>query len=274
MPELPEVETVRKVIEPQLCGHKIISVAVHHPQVIAGISTDDFCDRVKDQIFAKMSRRGKFLSLHLQNGDRIILHLRMTGSLLVTPANYAFEKHTHLVFKLENGQELRFIDQRRFGRFWLIKNGEEDHISGIHKLGIEPFDCQLTPDYLESLLSKRKKVIKECLLDQSLIAGIGNIYADEILFRTKINPNKRAMDLSRAEITRLVEDIPRALQYYIEKNEISAEDYLIGKGDDYRNTPFLRVYGHQGEPCPVCGKNLCRCVIGGRGSVYCPGCQK
>lgn len=274
MPELPEVETVRRVLEPQLGGEIIKDVQVGKPQIIAGMDAVEFARALQGRKITGMGRRGKFLSLILDNGDRVVLHLRMTGSLLVTPADFEAEKHTHVVIRLESGRQIRFIDQRRFGRFWLIRNGEEDTISGIHKLGIEPFDKRLTPAYLKERLYKRKKPIKECLLDQTLVAGIGNIYGDEILFRVRIAPEKKACDLKETEWKRLAKEIPLALQYYIEKNEISPEDYLAGKGGDYRNTPFLQVYGHAGEPCPVCGKPLKRSVIGGRSSVSCPKCQK
>lgn len=274
MPELPEVETIRRVLEPQLKNQTIQGVTIHHPQVIAYPEPDNFCRLVGGQSIHHLSRRGKFLSIHLTDGDRIILHLRMTGCLLITPADFAVAKHTHLIFHLGNGQELRFTDTRRFGRFWLLKNGEKDTITGIERLGPEPFDPILTAAYLQKVLTGKRKSIKECLLDQSILAGIGNIYSDEILYRTGIYPARSANSLSTAELEALAGEIPRALSFYIEKNAISPEDYLLGGGTDYRNTPFLQVYGHAGENCPRCGSTLCRTVIGGRSSVYCPECQK
>ena len=170
--------------------------------------------------------------------------------------------------------KLRFSDTRRFGRFWLVQSGEEDTYSGIGKLGFEPFDEKFTAEYLQSKLGKRKKTIKECLLDQSVVAGIGNIYSDEILFRARISPVRPASSLTTEEWRCLATVIPECLSYFIEKNRITPEDYLQTKGQDYRNTPFLQVYGHNGEPCTNCGNTLCRTVIGGRSSVYCPNCQK
>lgn len=211
--------------------------------------------------------------IYLKNESRIILHLRMTGCLLVTPPEYPMEKHTHIIMQLNNGTELRFSDTRRFGHFWLILSGEEDTYSGISKLGLEPFDGKFTAEYLQCRFGKRKKAVKECLLDQSIIAGIGNIYSDEILFRSKICPARPAGSLDVKEWERLSIEIPECLSYFIDKNSITPEDYLKTKGQDYRNTPFLQVYGHDGEPCPNCGSTLVRTVIGGRGSVYCPNCQ-
>lgn len=274
MPELPEIETIKSVIEPQINGLTIETIIVNRPEVIAQPGSDEFCKAVTGQTISAMARRGKFLILHLENESRIILHLRMTGCLLVTPPDYPMEKHTHIIMMLNNGTELRFSDTRRFGRFWLIQSGEEDTYSGIGKLGLEPMSCECNAEYLISKFGKRKKAIKECLLDQSVIAGIGNIYSDEILFRSKICPARPSSSLTVEEWERLAGMIPECLSYFILKNRINADDYLATKGQDYRNTPFLQVYGHAGEPCPNCGNTLCRTAIGGRSSVYCTVCQK
>lgn len=273
MPELPEVETIKRVIEPQIQGLVIKKVTVRHPEVVAYPDADTFCKTLTGQVISEMARRGKFLMILLTDGDRIILHLRMTGGLLLTPSDYPEEKHTHIVFSLNNGMELRFSDMRRFGRFWLIQKDEADTYSGTHKLGIEPLTEAVTFEYLHTHFGKRKKTVKECLLDQSVIAGIGNIYSDEILFTAKIHPARAASSLSEKEWKTLAAVIPERISYYIETNKISAEEYLQTKGRDYRNTPFLQVYGQAGKPCPKCGETLCRMVIGGRSSVYCPVCQ-
>lgn len=274
MPELPEIETIKSVIEPQIKGLTIENITVNRPEIISHPTADVFCKAIAGQNISSMARRGKFLIIHLKNESRIILHLRMTGCLLVTPPDYPMEKHTHIIMQLSNGMELRFSDTRRFGRFWLIQRGEEDTYSGIGKLGLEPLSAECNAEYLQGKFAKRKKTIKECLLDQSVVAGIGNIYSDEILFRAKINPTRPANSLTVEEWRRFAAEIPKCLSYFIEKNRITQEDYLQTKGQDYRNTPFLQVYGHGGEPCPVCGEILCRSVIGGRSSVYCPVCQK
>lgn len=273
MPELPEIETIKRIVEPQIRGLTIVNVLVNRPEVIAYPTADEFCEDVTGQAIGSMARRGKFLIIHLGNQNKIILHLRMTGCLLVTPADYQPEKHTHIVMQLSSGMELRFSDTRRFGRFWLIRKDEKDTYSGIEKLGLEPLSAECNAEYLQSRLQKRKKAIKECLLDQSVIAGIGNIYSDEILYRARINPSAPASSLSISEWERLAFEIADCLRYFIDKNSISQEDYLTTKGQDYRNTPFLQVYGHADEPCLNCGNTLCRTVIGGRSSVYCPACQ-
>lgn len=291
MPELPEVETIKRVIEPQIKGLLIEKVTVKRPEVVAYPNADTFCKTLTNQVISHMERRGKFLMILLESGDRIILHLRMTGGLLLTPADYPEEKHTHIVFSLKNltkqaclpkqdavkanaSLELRFSDMRRFGRFWLIRKDETDTYSGIYKLGIEPLIETVTVEYLTAHFGKRKKTVKECLLDQSVIAGIGNIYSDEILFTARIHPARPAASLNEREWETLAAVIPDRISYFIETNKISAEEYLQTKGRDYRNTPFLQVYGHAGSPCPKCRETLCRMVIGGRSSVYCPACQK
>ena len=148
-----------------------------------------------------------------------------------------------------------------------------DDSMSIGKLGLEPLSAGCNAEYLQRRFGKRKKKIRECLPDQSVIAGIGNIYSDEILYRAKICPIRSAGSLTAKEWQRLSGIIPECLSYFIRKNRIEQEDYLKTKGQDYRNTPFLQVYGHAGESCPNCGNKLCRTVIGGRSSVYCPDCQ-
>ena len=146
VPELPEIETIKSVIEPQIKGLAIENITVNRPEVIAQPTDAEFCKAVTGQEISAMSRRGKFLMLHLKNGSRMILHLRMTGCLLVTPTDYPMENHTHIIFHLSNGKELRFSDTRRFGRFWLIRNGEEDTYSGVEKLGPEPLSAECKTD--------------------------------------------------------------------------------------------------------------------------------
>lgn len=274
MPELPEVEMIRQTLEPQLKGLHIKNVMVSRPEVVAQPSAGEFHQRLIGQKICGMGRRGKFLKICFESGDTVILHLRMTGGLLITPADYFVEKHTHVTFHLSDGRELRFSDPRRFGRFWLLNSGEEDTYSGVYKLGLEPFDERFTDKYLRDSYGDRRKTIKECLLEQGIVTGIGNIYSDEILFTAKIHPRRPANSLSVKEWKLLTETIQERLSFFIEKNRISPEDYLEGKGKEYRNTPFLQVYGHQGEECPVCREVLCRTVIGGRSSVFCPKCQR
>lgn len=272
MPELPEVETIKKVLKPHLVGRAIIDVIINNRNVVAHPDANDFAMRLRGQTFYDFTRRGKFLTLTLTNGDSIVLHLRMTGCLTIEPIRIPCEKHTHVVFLLDDGNELRYDDIRRFGKFWLIEKGEPDTLSGIDKLGPEPFD--LTPDYLKAKLCKSKKPLKGLLMDQSIIAGIGNIYSDEICFSAKILPQKAGNELTESELLLLCRKIPDCLKYFIEKNEISFDEYMLMGGRHYRNTPYLQVYGKAKNPCPMCGEILIGNIIGGRSSVYCKRCQK
>lgn len=272
MPELPEVETVRQIIAPQIAERKIAAVEVLHNHVIAHPDTESFCGGLTGQRFSGMDRRGKFLIFNLESGDRLLLHLRMTGQLLVTPQDYPAEKHTHFVLHLDNKMQLRYIDVRRFGRFWYIRQGELESVTGVEKLGLEPFDERLTAAYLKSKLAGKKKSIKEMLHDQSVVAGIGNIYSDEILYLCGIYPETKCVELTDADWEKLSKAIPQELSLAIEENRMSPEEYLAGK--EYRNTPFLKAYRHEGKPCPRCGSLFARIIIGGRSSCYCPTCQR
>ncbi|MCD8154231.1 MAG: bifunctional DNA-formamidopyrimidine glycosylase/DNA-(apurinic or apyrimidinic site) lyase [Clostridiales bacterium] len=273
MPELPEIETVKRIIEPQIIGLTIKDIIVNRPEVVAYPNADIFIKALQNQVIKGVKRRGKFLTILLESGDLVTVHLRMTGCLLFTPPDYETEKHTHIILRMDSGWELRFVDVRRFGRFWYLRCGEEDTVTGIRNLGKEPFDRDFSAQYLADRLGNRKKPVKECLMDQKVIAGIGNIYADEILFKSCISPRRPANTLTEQEWKTLAEEIPKQLKYFIEKNRMTPEEYLTEGGKNYRNTPYLRVYGKSGKSCPRCGEMLCRCVIGGRGSVYCPICQ-
>ena len=274
MPEMPEVETIKRIVEPQIVGLSIDSVITNHSQVIAYPDMYRFEQKMSGQTVNRMSRRGKYLTIHFNSGDSLVLHLRRTGQLLVTPSDYPMENHTHLIFNLSNGGQIRYIDVRRLGRFWLFDKNEIDDKSGQEKLGIEPLDDKLTASYLVARLGERKRPIKEILNEQSVIAGIGNIYSDEILYAAGIYPGKKCSDLSDKEWERLVLKIKEILNNSIETNRMSPQEYLEGKGKEYRNMPDLKVYGHKGKACKNCGFIIEKIVIGGRSSCYCPRCQK
>lgn len=273
MPELPEVETIKRILAPQLCGRRIAAVQLVRPEVVAHPGAQRFTDALTGKKIMGMDRRGKFLLFELEGGGRLILHLRMTGQLLATPSDYPKEKHTHLVLGLEGGGELRYIDVRRFGRFWLLESGEEDSYSGIERLGPEPFGPAFCAGYLQEALQTRRRAIKECLLDQGVVAGIGNIYADEILFAAGILPARAACTLGQEEWRRLEKAIPHILRQGIENDRITPEQYLALQGREYRDGPSFAMYGRQGQPCPRCGAPIERIILSGRSSCYCPRCQ-
>lgn len=273
MPELPEVETVRRVLEPQLSGRRVIKAGAARPEVVARPEFPEFRRSVESSVISGMGRRGKFLLFYLDGGATMILHLRMTGQLICVPADFPLRRHTHVAFSLDNGTELRFIDTRRFGRLWLARPGEEDDFSGIAKLGPEPFDGEFRAEYLQKKLGGRAVAVKQGLLDQSVVAGIGNIYADETLFEAKINPQTPANQISGGKWAKLAEAVRRVLERAIAGNAVTPEEYLAYEGGEYKHNDFF-VYGREGGVCRVCGAVIERVKISGRSSCYCPRCQK
>ena len=274
MPELPEVETIRRVIAPWIAGRSILSVETPGPEAVARPSAEEFAAALAGQVFAGAERRGKYTLWRLESGDRLALHLRMTGVLLLEDAAAPRGRFLRVAMRLDDGRELRYEDMRRFGRMWLLHAGEEDAFSGMASLGPEPDDARVTAEYLSRRLSGTRRPVKACLMDQSIVAGIGNIYSDEILFAAGIDPARPGCSLREEEIAALARRIPETMAFFVEKNAISPEEYLRTRGQEYRNTPFLRVYGRDGQPCARCGAALVRTVICGRGSVRCPHCQR
>ena len=273
MPELPEVESVRVALAGELAGRRVEDVRLNDARCAARPAAEAFRDGLRGRAFTKLGRRGKFLLAALDDGGRLAVHLRMTGRLLLAEAGEASEAHTRAALSLDDGRELRFVDARRFGRLWLLRPGEEDTYTGMSGLGPEPDDPALDAGYLRGVCGKSRRAVKSCLLDQSVVAGIGNIYSDEILHDVHIRPDRPACSLDAGEWERLAEAIPRVMRFFTEKNLVTFEEYRQSAGLEYRNTPWLRVYAHAGERCDICGTALERRVIGGRGSVFCPRCQ-
>lgn len=274
MPELPEVETIRRIIGPQIKERKIEKVTIYHEGIISYPDAATFQNTLEGLKITDLRRRGKFLMFVLEDDSIMVLHLRMTGQVLVMDAKEEVEKHTHVVFLLENGKELRYIDVRRFGRFWLGK--EEDGIldlSGISKLGIEPDDQMLTGEYMKNHVTSPKCMVKEYLLNQSIVCGIGNIYADEILFDSGIYPGKKCRNLSMEEWDKLAESIPKIIAWGLEADRMTPEEYLKRKGKDYSNILGLKAYGREKKSCVICGSSMEKMIIQGRSSCYCPVCQ-
>lgn len=272
MPELPEVETVRRTLLPHLKNRTITAVNIRNAQVIASPEPQTFTSALVGQTVTDFARRGKFLRLMFTSGDVLTVHLRMTGCLTVEKSAAPYEKHTHLILALNDGSELRYEDTRRFGRFWYAAKNDRDQ-SGMDKLGVDPFDAKAVFKALNEKRKTVKRSVKQTLLDQSIIAGIGNIYSDEICFCATIHPERAFCTLSEDETKRLANAVTERLLYFTAKNEISFDDYIKSRGKEYRNAPYLQVYGKQGQPCNVCKTAIERKTIGGRSSYYCPHCQ-
>ncbi len=273
MPELPEVETTRRLLAPQLCGRTVCSVLLSDDSAVASPTPRQFEEHLRGKTFSGVGRRGKYLLLNFADGATLIVHLRMSGALLAAPSGWPQLAHTRAAATLDDGSQLRFVDQRRFGRLWLQLPGQGEVCAGLGQLGPEPFDAAFGAAALQKACGNSGRTVKSCLLDQRVLAGVGNIYADEILFSAAVLPHRRAQTLSSEEWQRLARVIPERLEYYTEKNSVAAADFLTGSGREYRNTPFLLVYGRAGAACRRCGGILLSERLCGRTTVFCPACQ-
>jgi formamidopyrimidine-DNA glycosylase len=287
MPELPEVETVRIGLNENTLGWEIEGGEVLLPRAIAyPDQSEAFLEAITGAEFLEWQRRGKYLIAKLSQGNQLGVHLRMTGSLLWCDRNLSVGKHTRArLFLKEKGKkkkekdlgqmELRFDDQRTFGKIWLVPSNQptESIITGLQKLGLEPFDPEFTPEHLAAKLSRTGRPIKTVLLDQEIVAGIGNIYADESLFLGKIHPQKPANSLKPAEIKALHYGIIRSLSDGIAKGGTTFSSFqnVAGLKGNYIDTAW--VFRRTGQPCNICGTVISRIKLGGRSTHFCSQCQ-
>jgi formamidopyrimidine-DNA glycosylase len=270
VPELPEVETTINDLRPRVVGKKIREVKVLAPGTIAEPSPDQFRQGLSGRTIIDLSRRGKHLVFQLDNGEFLIVHMRMTGSLLLRPAAEPPEKAIRVIVIFEDRTAMHFRDMRRFGKMWLVK----DKNSVVGKLGPEPLEPEFTPEALGKILDNRKIVIKGLLLDQKLIAGIGNMYADEALYEARLHPLRPANSLKKAEVLRLHAAIQKVLLQGIRNKGASTETYLRPGGTKGEAHLEFQVAHRKGQECPVCGGPIERITVQQRGAFFCPGCQK
>lgn len=281
MPELPEVETVRRGLDKLSTEQTIEGAEVLLAKTLAyPPSVREFYEGIQGLEIAKWLRRGKYLLAQLADNTQqpqgwLGVHLRMTGQLLWTEQDTILQKHTRVRWFFPQNRELRFVDTRTFGKVWLVppQKAPETVITGLQKLGLEPFDPEFTPAYLANKLSKRRRNIKTLLLDQAIVAGIGNIYADEALFKSGIQPETLATELTSEQINKLHQAIIEVLQTAIDKGGTTFSDFLnlLGVNGNYGDSAL--VYGRKGEPCRVCGTSIAKIKLGGRSSHFCPNCQ-
>ncbi|UTR11356.1 DNA-formamidopyrimidine glycosylase [Evansella sp. LMS18] len=273
MPELPEVETVRRTLKELILGEKIKDVIVTWPKMVKHPDdVEEFRHRLTGQSFRDINRRGKFLIFELDD-DALVSHLRMEGRYGLFPAEEAPDKHTHVRFLLDNGKELRYRDVRKFGTMHLYPKEEVFNHLPLSQLGIEPFSDEFTAGNFGTALRKTTRKVKPALLDQCLVVGLGNIYVDEALFRAGIHPEKKSNELSEEEVTRLHNSIIETLTEAVKMGGSSIKTYVNGQGEMGMFQQTLFVYGRQGEACRRCGSEIIRTVVGGRGTHTCPECQ-
>jgi formamidopyrimidine-DNA glycosylase len=274
VPELPEVETYVRELTPELTGRTITAAHVFWPRTIAEPLAEEFPNRIAGLSFDSFDRRGKYRLLGMNDGSTLIVHLRMTGKLLILPGDSERNLHTHVVMELDNGSTLHYNDPRKFGRIWLVP----DRTTVLAKLGPEPLTDDFRVDEFAARLAGRSAPVKSLLLDQRLVAGVGNIYADESLFRAGIHPARAGGSLTPDEIARLHIAIREVLEAGIRRRGStlggsSLQNYLRPGGlpGDFQNEFF--VFRRTGEPCLVCGTPIVRTVIGQRSTHFCPHCQ-
>jgi formamidopyrimidine-DNA glycosylase len=265
MPELPEVETIKRELEREILGKKIIEVCVHNPTVIRQPSVDKFKKALIGATFKRILRKAKVLILELSTGNSLVIHLKMTGQL-VYPGD---GESARVSFHLSSGKALDFNDRRLFAEIRLMDDWRS--LKFIQGLGPEPFD--LSPEQFKEMLSKKKTKIKPLLMDQSFISGIGNLYAAEALFRAKIHPARPSVSLSDKEKNLLFKEIKDTLLEAIKNKGSSMDQYvqLSGEAGDY--VKYHKVYGREGKNCLVCKTPIKRMSLGGRGTYFCPKCQ-
>lgn len=270
MPELPEVENYRRDLAELLVGRRFTRVYVDWPNQIEVPSVAELRHRLPGQTVTSVGRRGKFLLFHTSGGDSLLIHLRMSGRLYVEPASMPRDSHVHVAFGLDSDDELRFYDPRKFGRMYLVDEPAEV----VGKLGPEPLDEGFTVERFAEMLERRRGRIKPLLLNQSFLAGLGNIYTDEALHRAGLHPLRTADTLNTEEVAALHTAIQVTLRGAIEHRGTSFSwVYRDAYGEPGGYQERLRVYGRAGEPCPRCGAPIERIVVGQRGTFFCPACQ-
>lgn len=278
MPELPEAETIARDLRRHVVGRTVTGVKVTHADVLgSGLTAKSLSDRVVGRHIGDVGRRGKNVVIRFRAGSRIgpilVVNLGMTGRLVVSEAPKASElRHVAVRFELDHGGAILYDDSRRFGRLDLYT--PKEWLARQRELGIEPFSDALTAERLHEMTQRSRTPIRNWLLDQRRIAGIGNIYANEALFRAGIRPTRPANTLSRADAERLRKGIRDVLGEAIKVRGTTLRDYRDASGEAGGFEPLLRVYGREGKPCPVCGTPIERVVISNRSAFYCPDCQK
>jgi formamidopyrimidine-DNA glycosylase len=274
MPELPEVETIKRTLEQLVLDKTIENVSVYWPKIIKNPpDPEQFIILLKGQTIKRMGRKGKFLIFYLDDIS-LVSHLRMEGKYGLYPKEEPFDKHTHVIFSFTDGTELRYHDVRKFGTMHLFPIGEEMNSLPLSQLGPEPFSEDFTVSYFEKALAKTSRNIKTVLLDQTIVTGLGNIYVDESLFRAKIHPERLANTLTNTEIERLHKEIILTLEEAVEKGGSTIRSYVNSQGQIGMFQLELNAYAQEGNPCKRCGTEIVKTKVSGRGTHFCPKCQK
>jgi len=273
MPELPEVETVKNTLKPKLINKKITDINVLYDNIIEYPSVKEFSKKILNQTIIDIDRYGKWLIFVLDD-YYLLSHLRMEGKYFFKTKEEEILKHEHVILTLDKHLQLRYHDVRKFGKMLLIEKDKINDFGPLIELGYEPWDDKLDINYLKEKYKNKKLPIKTVLLDQTIITGIGNIYADEILFLSKINPEKKSSLLNDIELQNIIENTKLVLEDAIKQGGSTIRSYTSVDGVHGLFQQKLNVHTKVGEQCSVCNSTIVKIKIGGRGTYYCPTCQK
>ena len=274
MPELPEVETIRQKLEPRLVGRRLEHVEIYDPRLVRPFEPVAVAAELEGERVAALERRGKYLIVRFESGKVLLIHLRMTGSLRhAANGTLADDPHRRAVVKLDDGSDVAYRDVRRFGTWLLLRDDELEPYLAT-RLGAEPLHGGFTARVLGERLAGRRAPIKAALLDQRTLAGMGNIYVDEALWRAKIHPHAPASELTPAQHRALHRAIRQSLEAGIARQGATLRDYRTPDGSSGRMQHEFKVYGREGEPCERCGAPIEKTRAGGRGTWYCSTCQR
>lgn len=274
MPELPEVATIISSLKPLLVGRRITGTEVFLAKMVKSPSPEDFIREVTGRVITGIERKGKFLLFLLDQSHLIVVHLRMTGRLICCSLETPRDKYLHVVFYLDDGNELRFQDMRQFGTINFMPLGDRQSFAPLQALGPDALDPALTRDALKKRFNGRRGHIKSVLLDQAVVCGLGNIYANEVLWKARIHPERSVDTLTNNEVARLYKCIKEILNEAVEHRGTTLRDYVDSHGVPGDFQKMLSVHGREGELCPVCGHKIEKLKCGGRSAYVCPCCQK
>jgi len=273
MPELPEVESVRVQLQPALAGRRFERVRIDDSRLVRPYDPSEVAAQLEGEHVTAVERRGKYLVVRFESGRVLLIHLRMTGNLLHgTSGSFQELPHRRAVVTLDDGSDVAYKDVRRFGTWLLLEPGEAEPYLDA-RVGDEPLDALFTAARLGERLAGRRTSLKAALLDQRTLAGMGNIYADEALWRARLNPLRPASGLDRSELRRLHRGIRSALEHGLARQGSTLRDYRLPDGSGGSMQDEFRVYGRRGEPCDRCGTEIARTQVAGRTTWFCPTCQ-
>ncbi|MDL2281319.1 DNA-formamidopyrimidine glycosylase, partial [Selenomonadales bacterium OttesenSCG-928-I06] len=274
MPELPEVETIARTLSDKITNRKIVNIDVKLPRLIKWPSFYEFKALLYNKTILNLTRRGKYLLFHLDNDLVMVVHLRMTGQFSYSTSKPPQEKHDHIIITFDDNSTLVYSDKRTFGTFYVLPHEELWRIASLHSLGKEPLSEEFTFEYFKDNIQDKKGLIKPILLNQTIIAGLGNIYVDESLALAKIDPERICNSLNNKELKNLYNAINTSIAKGIENRGTTFSDYRDGEGNKGDNQNSLHVYGRANQPCYNCKTLIQKKKVAGRSSHYCPNCQK